>query len=83
MLQISKIRENKEFIIERLAVKNFDGKKTIDEILEIDSKRRKTQNELDALLNESNVIAKQVGELFKANIILLPTFYCALLREQF
>ncbi len=66
MLQISKIRENKEFIIERLAVKNFDGKKTIDEILEIDSKRRKTQNELDALLNESNVIAKQVGELFKA-----------------
>ncbi len=66
MLQISKIRENKDVIIERLAVKNFDAKQAIEAILEIDSKRRKTQNELDAVLNESNGIAKQVGELFKS-----------------
>ena len=66
MLQISKIRENKDLIIDRLAVKNFDAKQAIEAILEIDSKRRKTQNELDAVLNESNGIAKQVGELFKS-----------------
>ena len=42
MLQISKIRENKDLIIDRLAVKNFDAKQAIEAILEIDSKRRKT-----------------------------------------
>ena len=66
MLQISYIRENKEDAITRLAVKNFDGKVIIEKLLELDADRRKTQNELDSLLNESNILAKQIGDLFKA-----------------
>jgi len=66
MLQINYIRENKEEAISRLAVKNFDGKTAIEKILALDADRRKTQNELDSILNESNILAKQIGDLFKA-----------------
>lgn len=65
MLQASYIREHAQEVIERLAVKNFNGKKTVDQVLELDASRRKVQQELDTLLNESNTLAKQVGELFK------------------
>jgi seryl-tRNA synthetase len=65
MLQLQYIRENKEEAIERLAIKNFDAKSIIEQVLELDNDRRRTQNELDALLNEANVIAKQVGDFYK------------------
>ncbi len=66
MLQPAYIRENKNEVLERLAVKNFDGAKLIDQIIETDASRRKIQNELDTLLNEANILAKQIGDLFKA-----------------
>jgi seryl-tRNA synthetase len=66
MLQINYIRENKETVIERLAVKNFDGKAIIEQVLELDAGRRKTQNELDGMLNEANILARQIGDLFKS-----------------
>jgi seryl-tRNA synthetase len=65
MLQLNYIRENKEEVLNRLAIKNFDGKKAVEEILEIDDNRRKTQNELDTLLSEANTLARQIGELMK------------------
>lgn len=65
MLQLSYIREKKEEAIERLAIKNFDAKPVLEQVLELDNDRRRTQNELDSLLNEANIIAKQVGELYK------------------
>src|SRR4051812_33271509 len=66
MLQIAAIRENKERIIERLSVKNFDASSSIDLILTIDENRRKAQNELDQLLFKQNTLAKQVGDLYKS-----------------
>lgn len=66
MLTIQVIRENKDEVIQRLAVKNFDGKQLIEDILTIDGNRRSTQTELDQLLAAQNTIAKQIGELFKA-----------------
>lgn len=65
MLQLNYIREHKDEVIERLAIKNFDAKTILDQVLELDNDRRRTQNELDTLLNEANIIAKQVGDLFK------------------
>lgn len=65
MLQLAYIREKKDEAIARLAIKNFDAKPILDQVLELDNDRRKTQNELDSLLNEANMIAKQVGDLFK------------------
>lgn len=66
MLQLNYIRDKKEEAIERLAIKNFDAKPILDKVIELDNDRRRTQNELDSLLNEANTIAKQVGELYKA-----------------
>ncbi len=65
MLQLHYIRENKEEVITRLAVKNLDARVSIDQVIELDAHRRKTQNELDSLLNEANILAKQIGELMK------------------
>ena len=66
MISIQKIREHKDQVIERLAVKNFDAAAIITQILEIDEARRTTQGELDAVLAGANQLAKQVGELMKA-----------------
>ena len=66
MIQIQMIREKTDEIIERLSVKNFNAKEIVSQILEIDSARRTTQKELDAILSEANQIARQVGELMKS-----------------
>ncbi|MBI3500714.1 MAG: serine--tRNA ligase [Bacteroidetes bacterium] len=65
MLQLNYIRENKEEVITRLAVKNFDSKVHVEKILSLDNDRRKIQTELDGLNAEANTLAKQIGELFK------------------
>ncbi len=65
MLQLHYIREKKDEAIARLAIKNFDAKIILEQVLELDNERRRTQNELDSLLNEANTIAKQVGDLYK------------------
>ncbi len=65
MLELHHIRENAEKVIQQLSVKNFNAKEIIPRVITIDEKRRNTQKELDALLNESNVLARQTGELFK------------------
>jgi seryl-tRNA synthetase len=66
MLQIAAIRENKNKIIERLSVKNFEAEAIVDLILYIDENRRKAQNELDQLLFRQNTLAKQIGDLYKS-----------------
>src|SRR5687768_3090511 len=66
MLQLNYIRENKDEVIARLAVKHFEGKETVEKILAIDAERRKLQAELDALNAEANTLARQVGELMKS-----------------
>ena len=65
MLQLSVIRENKEQVIERLKIKNFDAGIMVDQIVEIDENRRKFQTEYDSLLHEQNQLAKKIGDLYK------------------
>jgi seryl-tRNA synthetase len=66
MLQLNHIRENKQEVIDRLAVKNMDAAPAIDKILQKDEERRKTQNELDQTLSEANALARDIGDLMKA-----------------
>lgn len=65
MLDIHYIRENHEEVIERLKIKNFDASNLVNRILEIDKKRRETQNKLDTTLSESKNMSKEIGTLFK------------------
>lgn len=66
MLQVAYIRDNKEEIIQKLKVKNFDAKDIIEEIIALDEKRRKTQAENDDTLAESNKLSKEIGMLYKS-----------------
>lgn len=65
MLEIAAIRNNAEAVKQRLAVKNFKELNLIDEVVQLDEKRRAIQTKLDENLAKQNVIAKEIGELFK------------------
>ncbi len=63
MLTLKLIRENKDHVIERLAVKNFDGKDLIEKVISLDDQRKTLQVQLDNNLAEQNTISKQIGKL--------------------
>ena len=65
MLTLKLLREDPEFVIRKLAVKNFDAKEIVARINELDSNRRTLQTELDACLAQQNRIASQIGALMK------------------
>ncbi len=66
MLTVKFIEENIDYVIERLAVKRFKGEEIIDNIIDLDKKRRQIQNQNDNIQASLNTIAKEVGLLFKA-----------------
>jgi seryl-tRNA synthetase len=65
MLTINLIREKKEFIIERLKIKNFKAEELINRILSLDSSRREIQAKTDTLQGDMNRISKEIGSLMK------------------
>ena len=66
MLTLQQIKEAPDRIVERLAVKGFDGKETIAKVLELDAKRRELQLRNDNQAAELNKLAAQIGKLMKA-----------------
>lgn len=65
MLRIQAIRDQKDVIIEALKKRNVDAAPLIQEVLELDEKRRATQTNLDNTLAEANKLSKEIGMLFK------------------
>lgn len=65
MLTLKLLREQPEFVVERLAVKNFDASKIVEQILEQDSRRRSCQTELDSALSVQKIKAKEIGKLMQ------------------
>jgi seryl-tRNA synthetase len=49
-----------------LAVKNFKQPALVDEVIQLDDKRRQTQTSLDNISAEANAASKQIGELMRA-----------------
>jgi seryl-tRNA synthetase len=66
MLQLNFIREHRQEVIDRLAIKHFDGREIIASIVALDDRRRETQKKLDDLQSRSNQTAKEIGVLFKS-----------------
>ncbi|RLD87040.1 MAG: serine--tRNA ligase [Bacteroidetes bacterium] len=66
MLSLQLIRDKKEFVAERLSIKNFDAANLLNEITALDKTRRATQSELDELLSKANQLTKSIGQLYKA-----------------
>lgn len=65
MLTLNQIRENKDLVIERLKIKNFDAPEIVESILSLDIKRRDIQGDVNTKQNELNTISKSIGILFR------------------
>ncbi len=65
MLQIQTIRENPDFVVQRLAVKNVDAAAMIGQIIDLDRQKRNLQQQLDNMLSEGNRISKAIPLLMK------------------
>ena len=66
MLTLKLLREKPDFVVERLAVKNFDARDIVAQILDCDKERRAAQSEMDALLQQQKAKAAEIGSLMKA-----------------
>tara|TARA_Y100000385_G_scaffold81866_1_gene83851 strand:- start:142 stop:1419 length:1278 start_codon:yes stop_codon:yes gene_type:complete len=66
MLEIQKIREEKEFIISQLLkIRNIDVSKNINQIFTLDEVKRETQLLLDNTSAKMNTLSASIGEQFK------------------
>lgn len=65
MLTLQTIKADPEFVIGRLAVKGFDARSVITEILEIDAERRKLQALTDGNAADLKKLAASIGAFMK------------------
>ncbi len=66
MLTLKYIQENKDEVVNRLKVKNFEAAQIVDAIIDLDNKRKATQAEVEILQAEMNSLSKEIGQLFKS-----------------
>ena len=65
MLQIARIRAEKEAVIQGLKKRNINASELIEFVLSLDEKRRQTQASFDNSKAEMNRYSKEIGLLFK------------------
>ncbi len=66
MLQIQQIRADKESIIDRiLKIRKLDVSSQVNEIFDLDVRKRETQKSLDDFSSKMNIISSQIGDCFK------------------
>jgi seryl-tRNA synthetase len=63
MLQVAFIRQNVDFVKERLAVRNFKETELVDMIVRLDDQRKKLQLEWDTTQSGIKARSKEIGEL--------------------
>lgn len=66
MLTLQQIKADPQRIVERLAVKGFDGKEVIEKVLNLDNNRRSLQLDNDNKAAELNRLAASIGAHMKA-----------------
>ncbi len=65
MLQPNFIKENKDKVLNGLKVRNFKDAHLIDEIIDLDQKRKEIQAQMDNLQASINSSSKEIGALFQ------------------
>lgn len=65
MLEIQRIRNEKESVIEGLKKRHFDASSIVEEILKVDELWRTKKSELETIAAQLNQIAKEIGNLFQ------------------
>ena len=65
MLTLKLIQDNPEYVIKKLAVKNFDAREIVEKVMELDRNRKALQQESEALLGQQKKAAAAIGALMK------------------
>ncbi|MCL2290216.1 MAG: serine--tRNA ligase [Bacteroidetes bacterium] len=65
MLHIQTLRENADFVIERLRIKNFEAQQIVNDVLALDLQIRNFKKSLDDNLMTQNKLSKEIGMLLK------------------
>ena len=68
MLTLKMLRDDRNAVIEKLKIKNFDAQPIVDRVLELDALRRSLQTESDALLAQQKQQAARIGGLMKQGL---------------
>lgn len=63
MLQVSLLRQNREWVKERLAVKNFSELNLVDEVIALDDRRKQLTFQFDETQAGINKASKEIGGL--------------------
>jgi seryl-tRNA synthetase len=63
MLQVNVLRNDPNFVKEKLAVKHFKQVELVDEIIALDDDRKKTQLDFDNTQAKINAASKEIGKL--------------------
>jgi seryl-tRNA synthetase len=65
MIEINTIRTQPDLVKKGLAKKHFKDIQLVDDLLQVDEQRRKVQQSLEDIRGKENILAKEIGELFK------------------
>ena len=65
MLTLKTIYDNPQRVIDGLRKRNFDAESMINDVLNLDERRRNAQTQLDNILAEVNSTSKLIGSYFK------------------
>jgi seryl-tRNA synthetase len=63
MLQVAVIRQNVDFVKERLTLRNFKEISLVDTIVTLDDQRKKLQLESETTQSKINTLSKEIGQL--------------------
>jgi len=65
MLSLKFIQENPELVIEKLAVKNLNGRELVENVLALYQQKNEKQQQLQSCQSEMNLLSREIGMLFK------------------
>ena len=63
MLQVNFLKQNKDEVLRRLAIKNFKQPEIVDEVIALDDERKRLQVEFDTTQAKVNAASKDIGKL--------------------
>lgn len=63
MLQVNFLRQHKDEVLRRLAIKNFKHPQIVDEVIALDDERKRVQAEFDEAMSKLNSGSKDIGKL--------------------
>ncbi|MDC1211911.1 serine--tRNA ligase [bacterium] len=65
MLEVSQIRANRQQTIDALKKRHIDAEQSVNDVIELDDKRKHAQFTLDQNLSEAKKVASEIGRMMK------------------